>query len=51
MSLPQKYAETNFIFMLGALKLLFRHFAQRQEVLQSFKQVITTELFYPYDDE
>jgi hypothetical protein len=27
----------------GALKLLFRHFAQRQEVLQAFKQVkITT---------
>jgi inositol 1,4,5-triphosphate receptor type 1 len=23
----------------GALKLLFRHFAQRQEVLQAFKQV------------
>jgi len=26
--------------VFGALELLFRHFSQRQEVLQAFKQVI-----------
>ena len=26
----------------GALQLLFRHFSQRQEVLQAFKQVLSS---------
>ena len=29
----------------GALQLLFRHFSQRQEVLQAFKQVGTHSLY------
>ena len=30
----------------GALQLLFRHFSQRQEVLQAFKQVDVTSTSY-----
>lgn len=29
----------------GALHLLFRHFSQRQEVLQAFKQVLYSNVF------
>ena len=31
----------------GALQLLFRHFSQRQEVLQAFKQVSHKETTFP----
>lgn len=36
----------------GALQLLFRHFSQRQEVLQAFKQVpVCLERVFPHLNE